>query len=363
MMANSKNTIDPNLPDELVVSAPFIIADIVLKFKQIEAENGLLERCIMHIIAIRLTDNQELERYLFPTSEGRDTKSKYPSFPFVFHTLDFRTFIEDKTPWHWHRDFKIIEAAEGSLIIKSSRNTINLGPGDLCFVNSSVFHSIAPVDESDPDAVINIYQFLPEFISGKAGNSFDLEYVAPVVERRDQDILYLSAGNAAAMGITDSLLNIRYEYEGSGFGREFKIKHQIDVMFLMIFETVLSRRKQDHVVNDIMEDRMQTMISFIQKNYQNPIKLSDIAASAMVSERECFRCFQNTIGITPARFLQHYRVRMAARRLLETDDSIQIISEKTGFSDISYFGRVFKEQMHVTPRQFRKNGLSISLDQ
>jgi len=316
----------------------------------------------MHIIAIRLTDNQELERYLFPTSEGRDTKSKYPSFPFVCHTLDFRTFIEDKTPWHRHKDFKIIEATEGSLIIKSSRNTVNLSPGDLCFVNSSVFHSIAPADESDPDAVINIYQFLPEFISGKTGNSFDREYVAPVVERRDQDILFLSGKNSAAMGITESLSIIRHEYEGNGFGREFKIKHQIDVIFLMVYETVISRLKQDHVVNDIMEDRMQTMISFILKNYQNPIKLSDIAESALVSERECLRCFQNTIGITPIKFLQHYRVRRAARRLLETDDSIQLISEAAGFSDISYFGRVFKEQMHVTPSQFRKNGLSISIN-
>ena len=155
---------------------------------------------------------------------------------------------------------------------------------------------------------------------------------------------------------------LRHEYEGNGFGREFKIKHQIDVIFLMVYETVISRLKQDHVVNDIMEDRMQTMISFILKNYQNPIKLSDIAESALVSERECLRCFQNTIGITPIKFLQHYRVRRAARRLLETDDSIQLISEAAGFSDISYFGRVFKEQMHVTPSQFRKNGLSISIN-
>ena len=362
MIAKIRKIISAPVIISVLLLRPFIITDIMLKFKRIETGSSRLKRCGMHIIAIRLTDNQELERYLFPTSEGRDTKSKYPSFPFVFHTLDFRTFIEDKTPWHWHRDFKIIEAAEGNLIIKSSRNTVNLGPGDLCFVNSSVFHSIAPANESDPDAVINIYQFLPEFISGKAGNSFDLEYVAPVVKRRDQDMLYLSAGNAAAMGIADSLLNIRHEYDSDGFGREFKIKHQIDIIYLMVLENMVSKHKQDHVTTDIMEERMQIMIAFIQRNYQTPIKLSDIAGSAMISERECFRCFQNTIGITPARFLQHYRVRMAARRLLETDESIQIISEKAGFSDISYFGRVFKEQMHVTPRQFRKNGLSISVN-
>ena len=315
----------------------------------------------MHIIGIRLKDNQELDRYLFPVSEGKDTLSRYPAFPFLCHTLDFRTYLEDKTPWHWHKDFKIIEAAAGSLIVKSSRSTVRLETGDLCFINASVFHSIAPLDENDPDAVIYIYQFQPEFISGKAGNLFDQEYVKPVIERRDQDLLFLSAKNAMTRGITDTLSMIRHEYASSGFGNEFQIKHQIDIIYLMVYETVLSSQRQDHVVNDILESRMQKMISYIQKNYPNPIRLSDIAASAMVSERECFRCFQSMLGITPTKFLQHYRVRMAARRLLETDESIQIISEKTGFSDISYFGRVFRELMHVTPSQFRKNGLSVSI--
>ncbi|MGI6012074.1 MAG: helix-turn-helix transcriptional regulator [Ruminococcus sp.] len=49
------------------------------------------------------------------------------------------------------------------------------------------------------------------------------------------------------------------------------------------------------------------------------------------------------------------RIQMAAQMLLRSSDSITEISEKCGFSSDSYFGKIFRERMKVTPREYRKN--------
>ena len=47
--------------------------------------------------------------------------------------------------------------------------------------------------------------------------------------------------------------------------------------------------------------------------------------------------------------------RLTASRLLTTSDSsILDIAAESGFENLSYFNRVFKQKYSMTPRQFRK---------
>ncbi|WP_166668720.1 hypothetical protein [Halanaerobium saccharolyticum] len=38
------------------------------------------------------------------------------------------------------------------------------------------------------------------------------------------------------------------------------------------------------------------MLDFIHNNYASKVKVDQIAAAASISQRECFRCFKNTIN-------------------------------------------------------------------
>ena len=44
---------------------------------------------------------------------------------------------------------------------------------------------------------------------------------------------------------------------------------------------------------------------------------------------------------------------MAEQRLLETDDPILNVALDTGFSNVSYFNRVFRSKYEMTPKEFR----------
>lgn len=109
------------------------------------------------------------------------------------------------------------------------------------------------------------------------------------------------------------------------------------------------KSKRTHVINL----RMQDFLQYIQNHYREEIKLEMIAASGGVSKAECLRCFRNTLGTTPYKYLMDYRLMKAAGLLTGTDRQIGEIAVLTGFEKPSYFGKCFKERFSCTPHAYR----------
>ena len=105
--------------------------------------------------------------------------------------------------------------------------------------------------------------------------------------------------------------------------------------------------------NNLNSDRIKSMLSFIHKNYNKQITLNDISKSVNLSERECLRCFKNTLGISPIQYILKYRVSIATKMLRENKDPITIISDAVGFDSPSYFSKIFKRFIGITPTQYR----------
>ena len=103
---------------------------------------------------------------------------------------------------------------------------------------------------------------------------------------------------------------------------------------------------------------MKQMLEYIRNYLGEEISVGEIARAASISESECIRCFRNTIGVTPIKYVRQLRLQRAAELLKTTDKKIVEIGEECGFQVMSYFSRVFREQFSVTPSQYRnKKGL------
>lgn len=137
-------------------------------------------------------------------------------------------------------------------------------------------------------------------------------------------------------------------------GYEFEIRSELGRLWFMLYEETEDIREQKSGMNVSDAERIKKMLDFITRNYMEAITLADIAASAYISARECTRCFQRTLGISPIRHLNEYRLDTAASMLLAGSDPILTISEKCGFSSVSYFGKAFHSLMKCTPSEFRK---------
>jgi AraC-like DNA-binding protein len=66
-------------------------------------------------------------------------------------------------------------------------------------------------------------------------------------------------------------------------------------------------------------------------------------------------CFRREVGMTPISYLNRYRVNQAKQLLGEGEKSVTEIAMSVGFSDSSYFGRVFRRQVGVSPDAYRRS--------
>ena len=101
-------------------------------------------------------------------------------------------------------------------------------------------------------------------------------------------------------------------------------------------------------------ERSKTMVQFIQTHYAEELTTAEIARSAAVSESECLRCFRATIGISPIRYLRQFRVQKAMELLDGTAMKVAEVGARCGFSDNSYFTKVFHELKGCSPSEWRE---------
>lgn len=94
-----------------------------------------------------------------------------------------------------------------------------------------------------------------------------------------------------------------------------------------------------------------TMI--INENYMFDISLESCADEIGTSPYSLSKSFKQIVGINFIDYLTELRMEKAKEMLQNSDMQINLIAEKVGYRQ-SYFNRIFKKQIGVTPSQYRK---------
>jgi AraC-like DNA-binding protein len=96
------------------------------------------------------------------------------------------------------------------------------------------------------------------------------------------------------------------------------------------------------------------VIDHIESRLNTKLTIQELAKLAGMSPPGFNRAFRSQFGTSPAHYVTEMRVREAARYLLQEDETIDTIAEKTGFPNRAYFSRVFKQIAGESPAGFRR---------
>ena len=93
--------------------------------------------------------------------------------------------------------------------------------------------------------------------------------------------------------------------------------------------------------------------SYIRTHYREKIYLDKLAQHLGISPSYLSRIFKNETGQCLQDYVNEPRVDRAASLLIYSDRSLSEISEYVNFPNQSYFGKIFKQFRHMTPREYR----------
>lgn len=114
-------------------------------------------------------------------------------------------------------------------------------------------------------------------------------------------------------------------------------------------------RVQDKKNRHYHSSYIEQCCSYIEKHYREKIYLNDLAEYLGLSPSYLSKLFASQKGIRLQDYIVTVRVERAANLLRFSDESIARIGDYVNFPSQSYFSKVFKKYMHMTPREYREN--------
>ncbi len=93
---------------------------------------------------------------------------------------------------------------------------------------------------------------------------------------------------------------------------------------------------------------------YIDDRFMEPITLSQLAQECALSPTHFRRLFRAVYNVAPIDYLLDLRIRKAEDLLLSSHYTVQEVARLTGFQDASYFCRFFRQQIGLSPRQYRE---------
>lgn len=274
------------------------------------------------------------------------------AYPYAYHHVDLcRTLV----PWHWHEALEFDYVVEGSVKVSTASQTQTFQKGEAFFINTNVLTSMV----NSQDCILDSHLFHPVFLGGHFKSVFETKYLNPVLQNKNLDLLPIRGQTQQQKQITSRLRQLaRLQQEQD---REFQTRSLVGEIWLLLLEEL--KNTQLRQVSTKNQDRLLTMMAFIQENHGEKLTLEEIADAAAVSTRECLRCFRNAIDRSPVEYLNDYRLQTALKLLENTDMPVTEIALRTGFGGSSYFSKMFRRTYGKTPAQHRKEYRALQAEE
>jgi transcriptional regulator GlxA family with amidase domain len=89
-------------------------------------------------------------------------------------------------------------------------------------------------------------------------------------------------------------------------------------------------------------------------HYDEPAPVAAMARLSGMSERSLVRRFQRATGMSPIQYIQAIRIEEAKQMLEASREPVEAIAHDLGYEDASFFVRLFKREVKLTPSQYRR---------
>ena len=251
---------------------------------------------------------------------------------------------------HMHEGLELVRVDEGSMdMVVEGRENL-LGEGDVILINRGRMHQAREAGAAG--CRYSVLSLDPAALT--RDEEVYARYIEPILSDERLDCL-VDEDCAGSSGEVCRLMERIAELE-----RERPAAYELEVIALthLVFKQVyLAMRSHAQAsaspaaTNDALLQRRMT--DYIYEHFSEKIGLDDIAAAGGVSRSKCSNVFREQLGSSPVEFLNAYRLEAAAKKLALTDDTVAKVALECGFSQQSYFNRVFMKAYGCTPRQYR----------
>ena len=271
----------------------------------------------------------------------------YQSGSFSAYLYEGKSFDH---PYHFHIEYEIVLVDKGSGKLIMNEQVCEFEDGDIFILGANTAHSF--ISKQDADSVRSL---VIQFSGTCFGETFfqlpEFKKIGKMLENSKYGLRIKSDQTKVAQIIENTCIS----------------KGALSVVHLLTLLTNISQLKGIEQINptssflsaQLDSHKLNAAIDWINTNYFSTIHLDEIATITNLTKNAFCRSFKKATGKTFLQYLNDKRIEEAAKKLIQSDDSILKVAYDVGFSNISSFNRYFKKSKGTSPTLFRENFLKI----
>lgn len=132
-----------------------------------------------------------------------------------------------------------------------------------------------------------------------------------------------------------------------------------DAPSLDALNAVMEREFKSRSIGTHSEDEYSALVRsallYMEKSYDGPVTLSEVAEHAGVSAEYLSRLFKEETGVKFVVYLNNLRLKNALHLLETTNLKVYEVAERVGYSNLSYFSTVFKKNFGQNPFDYKNS--------
>ena len=279
-------------------------------------------------------------------------------FPFMIYEIETDERTGERVGCHWHEEFEFLAITGGTAEVTLDGRSYTAGEGNIFIIPPDCLHAV----NGEPGVPFSFFavDFSTALLNSFMDDRIQQKYIDSV---RNGGAIFpprLIQKQDGECETARILAQIREIFTKKEPAYELLVKARLyEIWYLLYTHAGQAEYGADGSRSDYQVGTVRSVIEYLKAHYEGAVSLEELSKEFGISRGHLCRLFKQITKMTIVEYLNYYRITRSVRYLRETDREISEIAGMTGFGNISYFNRVFRSYMHMTPTEYRNGAFLV----
>lgn len=248
---------------------------------------------------------------------------------------------------HWQSGMELVFVKKGMGVVQVGLEPMTAQAGDIFVFAPGMLHGLGqfPGEAMEYENIL----FEVELLGGSSDLCYR-RYLLPLQSGRLSLPSRLTPGHPCY----DTVLGCLRRLENVNRDRDLGYELQVKGLLLCLLSVLVAQSDGLPPGENADTRRLKTVLQYVTAHFADNLPVAEAAAVCQCSPSHFMRWFKQMTGQSFTGYLNACRLNAAAEALRTTDDTVLAVAARTGFKNLSYFNRAFKDRFGLTPSQYRR---------
>ena len=268
----------------------------------------------------------------------------------TIHYFEFdKDFVSD---YESHNFYELVYPLKNNIICNLDNKDVILHEGEMIIYRPNVIHSIRADKKTNPNV------FIISFSTKSSSIKIFENRIIKLDKKQERYIYNIIEESKITFNIpVSSPYTTKMEFnDNKPVGGLQLIKNMLEIMLINAMRAEANKIDSDVIFlinNNYKNDLSGRIIEYLNKHIYETVHIKDLENEFHYNKSYLFSVFKKQTGHTISSYFNHLKIEKAKQLLNSSKLSIKDVSIKLSFDTPSYFCKVFKNIVGITPFKYK----------